>query len=201
MQQNLIACHDCDLLQRALPLSGHAIARCRRCFAELYRPRSENLDRTLAFTLAAAILFVLANAFPIVGLELQGRATAATLFGTAYALWQQNMKPLAALVFFTTEIVPAVQLTAMAYLLIPLRLGRIPRKLPLALRALQAVRPWGMIEVFILGLLVSMVKLGGIASVQPGIALWSFGGLLMMIAAAVASFDARVIWAHQEIER
>jgi paraquat-inducible protein A len=201
MQQNLIACHDCDLLQRPLPLEGSAIARCRRCFAELYRPRSENLDRTLAFTLAAVILFVLANAFPIVGLELQGRSTTATLFGMAQALWQQNMKPLAVLVFFTTEIVPAVQLTAMAYLLIPLRLGRVPRKLPLALRALQAVRPWGMIEVFILGLLVALVKLGGIASVQPGIALWSFGGLLMMIAAAVASFDARVIWARQEIER
>jgi|SoiMethySBSTD1v2_1073268.scaffolds.fasta_scaffold814269_2 paraquat-inducible protein A len=201
MQQNLIACHDCDLLQRALPLDRRAITRCRRCFAELYRPRSENLDRTLAFTLAAAILFMLANAFPIVGLELQGRTTAATLFGMAQALWQQNMKPLAVLVFFTTEIVPAVQLTAMAYLLIPLRLGRVPSKLPLALRALQAVRPWGMIEVFILGLLVALVKLGGIASVQPGIALWSFGGLLMMIAAAVASFDARVIWARQEIAR
>jgi paraquat-inducible protein A len=201
MQQNLIACPDCDLLQRALPLDRPAIARCRRCFAELYRPRSENLDRTLAFTLAAVILFVLANAFPIVGLELQGRSTAATLFGMAQALWQQNMKPLAALVFFTTEIVPAVQLTAMAYLLVPLRVGRVPSKLPLALRALQAVRPWGMIEVFILGLLVALVKLGGIASVQPGIALWSFGGLLMMIAAAVASFDARVIWARQEIAR
>jgi len=193
MQQNLIACHDCDLLQRALPLDRRAITRCRRCFAELYRPRSENLDRTLAFTLAAAILFMLANAFPIVGLELQGRTTAATLFGMAQALWQQNMKPLAVLVFFTTEIVPAVQLTAMAYLLIPLRLGRVPSKLPLALRALQAVRPWGMIEVFLLGVLVAIIKLSSMAQVIPGPALWAFGGLTVLLT-AVLSFNPRTFW-------
>jgi paraquat-inducible protein A len=79
-----------------------------------------------------------------------------------------------------------------------LRMGHVPRRLPLALRVLQAVRPWGMVEVFILGLLVALVKLGGIATVVPGTALWAFGGLLMMIAAAIASFDARVIWAKQE---
>jgi paraquat-inducible protein A len=66
---------------------------------------------------------------------------------------------------------------------------------------LQALRPWGMVEVFILGLLVALAKLAGMASVQPGIALWSFGGLLMMIAGAVASFDARVIWTRQAVAR
>ena len=98
----------------------------------------------LAYTLAAGILFLIANAFPIVGLDLQGQSTAATLFGTTQALYQQNMTMLAALVFFTTILVPAVQLSAMTYLLLPLRLGRVPLRLPLALRVLQAVRPWGM---------------------------------------------------------
>jgi paraquat-inducible protein A len=196
--QTITACPECDLLQRLPEVKRGTLARCRRCLSVLYRPRDDNLDRPLAYTLAATILFVIANAFPIVGLELQGQSTAATLFGTAQALYEQNMKPLAALVFFTTILVPGVQLAAMAYLLIPLRMGHVPRRLPLALRVLQAVRPWGMVEVFILGLLVALVKLGGIATVVPGTALWAFGGLLMMIAAAIASFDARVIWAKQE---
>lgn len=199
MHDSLIACRECDLLQRVTPLTGDFIGRCRRCDAVLYRPRDDNLDRPLAFTLAAAILFVLANAFPIVGLELQGQTTAATLFGMAQTLWNEQMKPLAAVVFFTTILVPALELGAMAYLLIPLRFGVIPQRLPLALRTLQAVRPWGMVEVFILGLLVALAKLAGMASVRPGLALWSFGGLLLMIAAAVASFDSRVIWARQEL--
>ena len=162
---------------------------------------SEDLDRPLAFTLAAAILFLLANAFPIVGLELQGQTTTATLFGTAKALYDQNMMLLAVLVFFTTIAVPAVQLASMAYLLVSLRIGHTPRFLPQALRALQAVRPWGMVEVFILGLMVSLVKLGGMATVNPGVAMWSFGALLLTIAAAVASFDPRAIWMKQDYTR
>lgn len=201
MSEDLIACHECDLLQRKAPLQAHTIARCRRCLAILYRPLNQNLDRPLAYTMAAAILFVIANTFPIVGLELQGQTTSATLFGMVQSMWQENMKPLAGLVFFTTILVPGLELAAMAYLLVPLRLGRVPRRLPGALRMLQALRPWGMVEVFILGLLVALAKLAGMASVQPGIALWSFGGLLMMIAGAVASFDARVIWTRQAVAR
>jgi paraquat-inducible protein A len=201
MNDALIACPHCDLLQRPVPLARNKVARCGRCGMVLYRPYDENLDRPLAFTLAAAILFILANAFPIVGLELQGHSTTATLFGTAQALSGQHMRMLAVLVFLTTILVPGVQLLAMAYVLGLLRMGRVPRHLPLALRTLQAVRPWGMVEVFILGLLVALVKLGGIAKVVPGTALWSFGGLLMMIAAAVASFDARAIWARQDLAR
>lgn len=197
MNAPLIACRECDLLQRTTSLEGDTVARCRRCYSVLYRPHDDNLDRPLAYTLSAAVLFILANVFPIVGLELQGQSTAATLFGMVQALYQQDMKLLAALVFFTTILVPGIELAAMAYLLVPLRFGTVPALLPTALRALQAVRPWGMVEVFILGLLVSLAKLAGMATIVPGIALWSFGGLLMMVAAAVASFDARTIWARQ----
>lgn len=164
-------------------------------------PRNDNIDRPLAYTLAAAILFVIANAFPIVGLQVQGQSATATLFGTAQALYQQNMTMLAALVFLTTIFVPGVQLAAMAYVLVPLRLGQVPRWMPMALRVLQAVRPWGMVEVFILGMLVSLVKLAGMATVVPGTGMWAFGGLLLMISAAVASFDARSIWSKLELAR
>ena len=71
MQTALIACPECDVLQRGAPLPRRSVARCVRCNRVLYRPYDENLDAPLAFTLAAAILFVIANAFPIVGLELQ----------------------------------------------------------------------------------------------------------------------------------
>jgi paraquat-inducible protein A len=132
---------------------------------------------------------------------LQGQSATATLFGTAQALYRQDMRMLSALVFFTTIVVPAVQLSAMMYVLLPLRVGRVPRWMPMALRAWQALRPWGMVEVFILGLLVSLVKLGGMATVVPGTGMWAFGGLLMTIAAAVASFDARSIWARLDVAR
>ena len=201
MTSALLACPHCDLLQRDVALARDTLARCGRCQMVLYRPYDENLDRPLAFTLAAALLFIVANAFPVVGLDLGGQHTSATLIGTAWALFDQNMKLLGTIVLFTTVIVPAVQLSAMTYVLLPLRLGHAPRYLAVALRALQAVRPWGMVEVFLLGLLVSLVKLAGMATVVPGTGLWAFGGLLMMIAAAVAAFDARAAWSRKDLAR
>jgi paraquat-inducible protein A len=82
----LIACHECDLLQREVELPARAVARCARCSAVLYRNRPDAINRALAYTTAAAIAFVLANAFPLVGMSLKGELVETTLFGTAKAL-------------------------------------------------------------------------------------------------------------------
>jgi paraquat-inducible protein A len=145
------------------------------------------------------MLFVLANAFPIVGLEAQGDRQATTLFGAVRSLWNQEMEAIAALVFFTTILMPAMELAIVAYVLLPLRLGRVPHGIAPLLRLLQSVRPWGMIEVFMLGVLVSLVRLAHLASVEPGIALWSFGGLILLLAAAASSFNARDVWARVSV--
>jgi paraquat-inducible protein A len=89
----------------------------------------------------------------------------------------------------------------MAWLLLPLRLGRVPPRFALVFRVLQAVRPWGMVEVFMLGVLVSMVKLANLAALVPGIALWSFGALMVLMAAAAAVFDPRELWARMSVVR
>ena len=197
----LTACHECDVLQREVPLPEGGVARCVRCGAELYRSHPDSLNRTLALTLGAIALLVLANVFPIIGLKLQGQLIQTTLFQTVETLYREDMKSVAALVFVTTIAVPALQLFAMAYLLLPLRLGRLPRFFAPMFRMLQAVRPWGMVEVFMLGVLVSLVKLAHLASIVPGIALWSFGVLMMLLAAVAAVFDPRELWAKIEALR
>ena len=192
----LIACHDCDLLQRETALPAGGAACCGRCGAVLYRTMPESLDRTLAFTLAAGVLFLLANAFPLVGLEVQGQRNATDLLGAVRALWDQDMRMVAGLVFLTTVLSPAIEISGMIYLLLPLRLGRLPPGAGRMLRFLQAVKPWGMVEVFMLGVLVSLVKLAHLASIVPGIALWSFGGLILLLAASAASFNPHEVWAR-----
>jgi paraquat-inducible protein A len=193
---SLIACHECDLLQREVPLPTGRAARCGRCGAVLYRNTPDSLNRTLAYTLAAALLFAVANAFPIVGLDAQGNRTATTLFGTVRTLHDDGMTSVAALVFVTTILMPALELGAMLYMLLPLKLGRVPHGLPAMFRVVQSVRPWGMVEVFMLGTLVSLAKLAHLASVVPGIALWSFAALMLLLAAVSAAFDPRALWAR-----
>lgn len=195
----LIACHECDLLQRETHLPAGGVARCARCGAKLYRSHPDSLDRTLAITVAAAVLFVVANTFPIVGLQLQGQHTAATLYSAVQTLYSQDMKIVAILVFVTTILVPAIELSMMIYMLLPLRMGQVPPGLAAVFRLLQSIKPWGMVEVFMLGVLVALVKLTHVAAVETGIALWSFAALMTLMAAAGATFDPRDIWARVRI--
>jgi len=197
----LIACHECDLLQRETVLAKGATARCRRCGAMLYRSMPASVDRALALTLAAMVLFVVANAFPLVGLSVNGVLVETTLFGAGRTLYRDGMWPIAGLVFATTLLMPLLDMAAVAYLLVPLRMGHIPRRPEIVLRLVHWVTPWGMIEVLILGMLVALVKLAHIASVVPGIAMWAFGAVMLVLAAAAAAFDPHEIWARIDVAR
>ena len=190
----LIACHECDLLQRETPLPPGGIACCPRCHAVLYRHTPDMVNRGLAYTLGAVLLFIIANAFPIVGLEVQGTLNQTSLYGAVEAIWDNDMVGVAILVFVTTILIPALELSLMTYVLLPLKLGWLPPGLAAILRTLQAVRPWSMTQVFILGVLVSLVKLAHLAHVVPGIALWSFGGLILLLTAAVSTFNTHELW-------
>jgi len=192
----LIACHECDLLQRETALASGGTARCRRCGATLYRNPPASVDRSLALTLAAMVLFVVANTFPIVGLSVNGTLVETTLFGAVHVLYDDGVWPLAGLVFATTLLMPLLDMAAVAYVLLPLKTGHIPRRPDIVLRVLRHVTPWGMIEVLILGMLVALVKLAAIAIVVPGIAMWAFGGVMLLLAAAASTFDPHDIWSR-----
>jgi paraquat-inducible protein A len=166
----------------------------------LYRSSPGTFDNTLAFALAAAVLFVLANVYPLLGIEMQGNPNATNLSGAARYLWDHDMRLIATLVGITAIIIPALEITLMIYLLLPLRFRIIPAGLPLIMRVLQGIRPWGMVEVFMLGILVSIVKLRDTSTIIPGVALWSFGGLTLMLAAVASSFNPRDIWIRMEQE-
>src|SRR6185369_960600 len=117
----LLACPECDLLQSDSAMPRPRKALCARCGAILYQRHDLGLERTLALTVAALVLFTIANAFPIVSLELQGERTDATLFGAVSTLWSQNMQLVALLVAFTAIAMPLLEISMLAWLLFPLR--------------------------------------------------------------------------------
>ncbi len=190
---DLIACPNCDTLHRRMDLPPHETARCVRCHSVLYRSPDLRLSRVLALTVTCLIVFAIANAFPIVEIEVQGIYTETTLIGAAWALYREGMWLVALLVFATTVLFPLSQLLALVHLIAPLSVGRRPRAVFAVMRAIEFCRPWGMIEVFMLGVLVSLVKLSAMASVLPGIALWAFCALTVFLA-MVLSYDLRNLW-------
>jgi paraquat-inducible protein A len=195
-ESRMIACHECDLLQWKAPLFERGIARCQRCDAALYRSLPAPCDRALALTLAAGILFVVANCFPIIGLWVKGVLVETTLLDAVCSLYADGMWPIAGLVLVTTILMPALNIAAVIYLLLPLHIGGSPRRPEIVLRVLRHVAPWGMIEVLMLAMLVALVKLQHFATVVPGAAIWAFGAVMVLLAAAAVSFNPRDIWAR-----
>ncbi|AJY12619.1 paraquat-inducible protein A [Burkholderia dolosa] len=194
MQRNdLIACHECDALLHKPRLSGREVARCPRCDALLYRNSAAQIERICALALAALITFVIAQTFPILEMDVNGTRVQTTLIGAIDALWHQDMAIVGVMVFCSTVLFPLIEMSALLYLLLPMRRGVVPPGFNLVLRAIQLVRPWGMIEVFMLGILVTIVKMVSLARVVPEAALFAFGALTLMLA-VVLMFDPRTLW-------
>ena len=194
LSTSLIACHECDLLHNVRPVPGGGAAKCRRCGAVLYRDLPDSLDRTLKLTVAGVILFVLANVYPFMTFKLSGREQANTLFAGVRELYEEGFWELAILVFACSILFPAIRLGGMLYVLAPLRHGRTPWKFASVFRWLETLLPWAMMEVYMLGVLVAIVKLSEIATIMPGIALYAFAALILITAWSGATLDPRIVW-------
>lgn len=192
-----MACHACDGAHRIVPVPAGGKALCARCGGLLYRNLPRSLDRSAALYLAAFLLFVLANTFPFVALKYGDRVEQSLLISGALALQKAGMPEIGVLVLLTSVVFPLVTILGMLYLLLPLRFGFRPRWMTQAWRLVRAISPWSLIGVFMLGLLVSVVKLQDLATIIPGVALYAFIGLLVVSTAAAASFDPAALWPRQ----
>ena len=194
----LVGCPHCDLLQRLPALEPGESARCPRCNEELWRRKEESLHRPLALTIAAALLYVVANTVPMLGLTVVGREAFTTVFGGAEHLWYAGWHSVAGLVLFTAVVAPGLQIGLMLAILIGAQWRRPRRWVGTLLRYYPTISVWSMIEVMILGVLVALVKIADYAKVIPGLALFVLGVLIFLIAAIEASFDPRAVWDRVE---
>jgi paraquat-inducible protein A len=195
---SLLACPDCDLVQRLPELEPGASARCPRCDFELWRRRDDSHHRTLPLTLAAAVLYLIANTFPMLGLTVVGRAASTTVLGGAVQLWRDGLEVVAGLVLFTAVIAPSLQIAFMLAILLGTQRERAPGWVGTLLKHHPTTRTWSMIEVMMLGVLVALIKIAELATVIPGVAMFALGALVFLLAAIQASFDPRQAWERVE---
>ena len=206
LRDDLIACEECDALHRRSAVDGAGEEsddlvpsgrhyECRRCGATLGLARHATFDLPLSMAMAGLVMLLVAHTNNILAIEIQGQTRATTLWEAAWTLYDEGAWFMAGVVLFTTLLNPLVEMAAVCYVLLPLRTGQRAPGYELVLRAMQAVRPWVMVEVFMLGVLVAFVKLNGLASVIPGPGLWAFGAVMMLAAAMASAFDHEHVWA------
>jgi paraquat-inducible protein A len=197
----VIVCPSCDLAHRAGTAPAVERTRCARCRALLQRPENGRIDTAIALAFSALVSFVLSNAYPLVAIQSNGSTRATTLVGAALGLYHQDHTGLASLVFITTVVGPFLQIVSLLYLLIPLRRKRQAPGQNTIFRLLAQIRPWTFIEVFMLGALVALVRLGAYARVVPGVALWSCGFMMLTLAALTSRTSAGQFWRWVEASR
>jgi paraquat-inducible protein A len=190
---DLIACEECDAIHRRIAMDNNEVALCGRCGAELERDMSSLGRRVLPLTIASLFMYVIANIFPIIEMELQGIASRTTLIGAVFSLNSQGMPLVAFLVLVTTILFPLMQLLGLIYLFASITRPGYHPGFNLLARMIQTLRPWVMMEVFLLGAIVAFVKLTSMATVLPGVALWALGTLAILLA-SIFSFNSRYIW-------
>lgn len=193
-ENGMMACPVCDCLHCIVAVPARARAMCSRCGTQLYRPMPLSLDHSAALYLAALLLFVIANTFPFIALQYGDRIEQSRLISGGFALQQAGMGEVGLLVFLTSVLFPFLTILGMLYLLLPLRFGRRPPWVSTVWRFVRTLSPWSLIGVFMLGVLVSVVKLQDMATIVPGVAVYAFIGLLVVATAAAASFDPAAIW-------
>jgi paraquat-inducible protein A len=195
---SLVACPNCDLLQKLPDLTPGELSRCPRCETELWRRREDSLNRSLALTIAAAVLFIITNTMPMLGLSAVGHQSFTTVFGGAELLWEHGMHVVSALVFFSVIVAPALQISLLLVVLLGVHCKLPPAWIGSLLRHVPFTRLWSMLEVMLLGVLVALTKIAEYATVIPGHAIFTVGGLVVLFAALQSIFDPREVW--QRIE-
>src|SRR5262247_2834397 len=158
MSASLVACHDCDLLHRREPAPASGAALCARCGAVLYRSPRAFAERSLALALASLALLVMATTLPFLTFRMAGIVQENHLASGVEELHQQGFWPLALLVLFATVLAPAARLLLVAWVSAGILRGRRSRGLRRALRLAERLKPWAMLEVFLLGTIVAIIK-------------------------------------------
>ena len=191
---SLVACHECDLLHEKHELAVGEVARCARCNAFLYSNKHNSIDKALAVSLAALIMFVVANAFPFLAISVSGNTQSISILSAVLALSAGGMWVLGLLCFGFILLIPLLRVIGLLYLLLPLRFSyRLPGS-ELVFRGIVVMSPWSMMEIYLLGAVVALVKLASMANIELGLSFWAFALLNMLSALAAQMVDTHTLW-------
>jgi paraquat-inducible protein A len=195
--ESMVSCDTCGLVQAVEPLGPGMVAECTRCGSFLAARRSTgSLHVTAALSLAALVLYVPANVYPIMKMYLHGAYSESTVWDGIKILMDHHEWAVAIIVFMASMVIPLVKLAGLFSLVVTSRMGwgRRLRGRTHLYKFIDAIGPWAMLDVFLLAVLVALVKLQGWAEILPGTGLFAFTAMVVLTMLASAAFDPKLIW-------
>jgi len=172
-----------------------------RCGAVLYQNRPASLVRASAFSIAALLLMALVHLFPFMTMEAASLQRELTLVGSVEALVEAGFPILGCCVLLFISIAPIAIPAGMAYVCLPLLFGRAAPSSRLIVKWVYRIEPWNMVEVFLLGVLVSLMKLAKVADIHFALGFWALCAVMLCLAAAIAGIDRHELWDRLEVAK
>jgi len=195
----VLACKICGLVQRLEDVPPGHQAECARCGDVLLRKRPLSRQRTAAFSLAAILLYVPANLYPIMTMQYLGRETENTVWGGVRALYQDGMWGVAIIVFCASILIPLLKLLGL-FILVLTRSERRQKFRTRIYKIISHIGPWAMLDVFLLAIIVALIRFGRFATIIPGPGIFTFAAVVVLTLLASTSFDPRLIWKEDIFE-
>ena len=186
-----ISCDCCRLLSAAPPGSA-----CPRCAARLHPRKPNSVARTWALIVAALILYVPANAYPVMVIVTFGRGGPHTILGGVEEFLRSGFWPLALIVFLASIMVPMLKLAGLVVMLLGIhrRSAARLRDRTRLYRAVEAIGRWSMIDIFVVSVLVAVVRFGNLASIDAAVGATCFAAVVVLTILAASAFDPRLMW-------
>ncbi len=187
--RGLARCHACSHVEPVE--AGH----CPRCHAPLHLRTARSLQHTVAFSIAAALLYLPANLLPVLRVESSLAGTSQnTILSGVVQFWEDGDYPVALIIFTASVMIPILKLLAIATLCFGARTGKWPRGMTRLYRATELIGRWSMVDVFVVAILVGVVQLGSVLTIEPGPGAFAFAGMVVLTMLAAHAFDPRLIW-------
>jgi len=198
----LIACHSCRLLVRRPSASNREPIRCPRCGARLHLRKPNSIARTWALVIAALILYIPANMLPVTVTTYLGSTQSDTILSGVLYFMQTGSWGIALIIFVASIVVPMAKLIVLSGLLISVQRRWVwrPQDRARLYRMTELVGRWSMLDVFVVAVLVSLVRMGYLTTIEAGAGVFYFATAVIVTMIAAETFDPRLIWDALERE-
>lgn len=197
MPSHSMICHQCDLRTQLPLLKPGTEAHCPRCNEQLCSIPHAPYEGPLAWAASALCFLILSCSFPFLAMNVQGNVSQISLLQSADTLIQQDFALLAQILLLFVLLTPAIFLFILIYLYEGLRQQRILPGTALLAKIISRLKPWMMVDVFLLGVLVSMIKMASYAELTLGLSFWAFLCFTLTLTRASSMVDAH--WLHQQL--
>ena len=191
---DLVVCKGCDFLMERREVAVGRRARCPRCGTVIHRAIGNSLEKTMALSLAGLILFVPAITMPLMTFTVAGLHGSGNVLDAMLTLFEKKYFFVGSMVSLVSVVFPLVKLSLLFISSVSIATGRISQLTVKTFRLYKHLSEWGMVEVYMLGILVSIIKMHSMASIAYDTGFFCFIGLVLLTVGASTVVDEDYFW-------